>query len=137
VRNLDARWTGPSDAEHAASRRGAEAFRSLCAQAGITVRELADDVEAYGLPTAIRLAGRRTAQERPDDGRGPPASHRRGSIGTRPGTARLLIRSLSSRPGNTEDLTTTRRLDLGELLSKLAGQRQQPGCRRLVDVLGG
>jgi hypothetical protein len=121
VRNLDARWTGPSDAEHAASRRGAEAFRSLCAQAGITVRELADDVEAYGLPTAIRLAGKGGPRK---SGRTMAEARRRligvGSIGTRPGTARLLIRSFSSRPGNTEDLTTTWRLNLGELLSKLA-----------------
>ena len=38
------------------ARRGAEVFRSLCSQAGITVRELTDLVDAHGLPEPIRLA---------------------------------------------------------------------------------
>jgi hypothetical protein len=49
-------------AEHAASRRGAEVFRSLCAQSGLTIRELADLVEERGLHTAIRIAAGRAQQ---------------------------------------------------------------------------
>jgi hypothetical protein len=44
------------DVEMADGLRGAEVFRSLCAQASMTIRELTDLVDAHGRDAAIKIA---------------------------------------------------------------------------------
>jgi Protein of unknown function (DUF3225) len=52
------------DAERAAGKRTPQAFRSLASQAGLTIRELGDLVEAHGRDVATRMAVRRAEQRK-------------------------------------------------------------------------
>ena len=63
------------DADHAAGKRTPEALRSLASQAGLTIPELGDLVEAHGRDEAIRIAVRRV--ERHSRGRHLVAARRR------------------------------------------------------------
>ena len=52
------------DVEMADGLRGAEVFRSLTQQAGMTIRELTDLVEAHGRDAAIKIAVGRVVERR-------------------------------------------------------------------------